>query len=217
MGTRNVVNLKDLYLFESLSQAHISRLKGISSIKEYTKGQILFFEGDVPESLHILVDGILKVYKTDPKGNEIVLNRFHPVALIAELANLEHIPFPATAVFETEGKVLTIGYELFEREFLKNPDISFSIIKSLTRKLMALDTVISHNLTMTSTSKVARFIYENENLFLQLKQHRIASILNTTPETMSRVMRKLRECKAIDKPDNKFRVVDRQRLREFFH
>jgi CRP/FNR family transcriptional regulator len=216
MGTGNVVNLKGVYLFESLGQSHINRLQEISSAKKYKKGQLLFLEGETPQNLHILVEGVLKVYKSDPRGNEIVLNHFHPVALIAELANLEHIPYPASSVFETDGKVLTINYKLFEDEFLKNPDISFSIIKSLTKKLMALNTVISHNLTMTSAGKVARFIYDNEKLFLQLKQRKIASILNITPETMSRVMRRLRECMAIDKSSGGFRVMDREKLKEFF-
>jgi CRP/FNR family transcriptional regulator len=210
------MNLKDFYLFENLGQPHLQRLKEICSQKAYKKGQLLFLEGEKTKNLHILSEGILKVFKTDPKGNEIVINHFHPVSLIAELANLEHIPYPASAIFETDGKVLAINYASFEEEFLKDPDISFSIIKSLTKKLIVLNKVISHGLTMTSTGKVAMFIYENEELFLQLKQHKIASILNITPETMSRVMRRLREGKAIDKPGKKFMVIDREKLKEFF-
>jgi CRP/FNR family transcriptional regulator len=210
------MNLKDFYLFENLGQSHLKRLKEISSQKTYKKGQLLFLEGEETKRLHILSEGVLKVFKTDPKGSEIVLNHFHPVSLIAELANLEHMAYPASAVFETDGKVLAIDYELFEREFLKDPNISFSIIKSLSRKLLLLNRVISHGLTMTSVGKVARFIYENEELFLQLKQHKVASILNIAPETMSRVLRRLKDGKAIDKPGKRFRVIDREKLKEFF-
>lgn len=216
MSTLKALKLKELYLFESLNERHLKRLGEISTVKDYKKGQMLFFEGDLPGGFHILVEGVLKVYKTDPRGNEIVLNHFHPVALIAELANLEHIPYPASAVFETDGKVLVIKYDIFEREFLKAPDIAFSIIKSLTRKLVTLNTVISNNLTMTSTCKVARFIYDNEGLFRGLKQHKVASILNMTPETMCRALKRLKEGRVIDKDGRKFRVVDRERLREFF-
>ncbi len=210
------MNLKDFYLFENLGKAHLKRLTEISSEKSYKKGQLLFLEGEETKNLHILSEGVLKVFKTDPKGNEIVMNHFHPVSLIAELANLEHIAYPASASFETDAKVLVIDYAAFEQEFLKDPDISFSIIKSLAKKLRVLNKVISHGLTMTSAGKVARFIYDNEKLFLELKQHKIASILNITPETMSRVMRRLRAGSAIDKPGAKFRVIDREKLKEFF-
>ncbi len=216
MSIGNAMNLKDIYLFESLNRSNITRLEEISSVKKYKKDQFLFFEGDRAESLFILIDGIVKIYKSDTKGNEVVLNHFYPIALIAELANLEHIGYPASAVFETEGKVLAIDYNLFETEFLKNPDISFLIIKSLTKKLKALDKIISQNLTMDSASKVARFIFENEDHFMELKHNKIASILNITPETMSRVMRKLKESKAVGRRDSKNRVIDREVLKKFF-
>lgn len=216
MSTGNAVNLKSIYLFKNLNRSNITRLEQISTVKGYKKEQFLFFEGDRAESLFILIDGIVKIYKSDTKGNEVVLNHFRPIALIAELANLEHIDYPASAVFETEGKVLAIDYNLFEAEFLRNPDISFLIIKSLTRKLRTLDKIISQNLTMDSTSKVAKFIYENEDHFMELKHNKIASILNITPETMSRVMRRLKESKAVGRRDSKNRVIDREVLKEFF-
>lgn len=207
---------KDIYIFEHLETDQLKRLKEISHIKGYKKGDTVFFEGDKPEKLIILIDGVLKVYKTDPRGNEIILSYFYPTSLIAELANLEHIAYPATAVFETDGKALSVDYKIFEKEFLKNPEISFSIIRSLTKKLMRLDKVISQNLTMDSTSRVAKFISENEHLFAQLKQNKIAAILNITPETMSRVMKRLKEEGLIDYTGKKLTVIDREGLKECF-
>jgi len=210
------LDLGKFYLFAGLEREHIERLEELSSEQEYARGRMLFLEGERAERLNILTEGTLKVYKSDPRGNEVVLSLFQPVALIAELANLEGIPYPASAVFETDGRVVSIDYAVFEREFLRDPEISISIIKSLTRKMRALDAVISNGLTMDSTGKVARFICENECMFAQLKQHKIATMLNITPETMSRVVRKFRDSGAIEKSGNRFRVVDPERLREFF-
>ena len=123
---------QDIYIFENLDKKQINRLKEISQTRDYNKGETIFFEGDEPEKLIILIDGILKVFKSDPKGNEIILSYFYPTSLIAELANLDHIPYPASAVFETDGKAITVNYQIFEKEFLRNPDISFSIIKSVS-------------------------------------------------------------------------------------
>jgi len=209
-------NFRGMYFFENLTEKQIERLGQISVSKKYKKGNILFFQGDEAVGLHILTEGALKVYKTDLKGNEIVMNYFYPVNLIAELASLDHITYPATAIFETDGAVITVDYKIFEEEFLKNPDISFSIIKSLTKKLRFLDSVISQNLTMDSTGRVAKFIYENEPLFLQLKQNKIASILNITPETMSRVLRKFKSCNIIDIKGRKVTVTDREALRDYW-
>jgi len=60
----------NIELFEELNNVENNRLYEISQIKNYSKGNIVFYEGDKPEKLHLLLDGIIKVYKVDPKGNE---------------------------------------------------------------------------------------------------------------------------------------------------
>lgn len=213
---RKKMDFKDIYLFENLNDQQILRLKQLSSVKEFKKDNMLFFEGDIPKNLYILIEGVLRVFKSDFKGNEVVLKYFHPVSLIAELANLDHIPYPASAVFEEDGKVLVVNFKIFEQEFFKNHDVLLSIIKSLTKKLKGLEEVIARGLTMDSTSRVAKFIYENENLFLELRQNKISGILNITPETMSRVLKKFKDSGIIESRDRKFRVIDKKKLEDFF-
>lgn len=210
------MELKNIYLFESLGAAQMKRLDQISIQRSFKKGNVLFFEKDAPKSLYILTEGVLKIYKLDFKGNEVVLKYFYPVSLIAELANLDHIPYPATGVFETDGKVTAVDFKIFEEEFLRNPDISMAIIRSLSRKLRDLEGVISRNLTMDATSRVAKFLYENEGLFLQLRQNKISSILNITPETMSRVLKKLKDCEIIAVQNRRFKILSKEKLKEYF-
>lgn len=210
------MDFKDIYLFENLNDQQILRLKQLSSVKEFKKDNMLFFEGDIPKNLYILTEGVLRVFKSDFKGNEVVLKYFRPVSLIAELAHLDHIPYPASAVFEEDGKVLVVNFKIFEQEFFKNHNVLLSIIKSLTKKLKGLEEVISRGLTMDSTSRVAKFIHENENLFLELKQNKISGILNITPETMSRVLKKFKDNGIIVFRDRKFRVIDKKKLEDFF-
>ena len=216
LGHNTAMNLKDIYLFQCLSKPQLERLSEITVQQEYKKDNFLFLEGEDSDKLHILTDGMIKIYKCDKKGNEIMLNHFYPTTLVAEFACLEHIPYPATAVFETDGRVISVDYTTFEKEFLKNPDISLSIIKSLTHKIKALDNVITRNLTLDSTGRAAKFIYENEALASKLKQNKVAAILNITPETMSRVIRKFRESGIVDFKDGKLRISNKDKLKELF-
>ena len=70
--------LKRVFIFSQLSQNDLEELAKISSVETYKKNGILFYEGDPSEKIHILVDGIVKAYKTDMKENEIVLHYFYP-------------------------------------------------------------------------------------------------------------------------------------------
>lgn len=185
-------NIKEIPLFSNLCEESIERLKNISSVREYGLGEILFYEGDEPKYLHVLLDGVLKLYKTNYKGNQIFLHQFYPVNLVAELANFESIPYPATAEFMTKGRVMKIDYEKLENEFFKNPDVSLRIIKSLAGKLKIMSEVVTNEIVLTSEAKIAKFLVENAELFDKLKNTQIASILNTTPETLSRTLTKFK-------------------------
>ena len=205
----------NIELFEELSQDQNNRLYEISSIKNYSKGNIIFYEDDKPEKLHLLLDGIIKVYKVDPKGNEVVMHFFQAQTLIAETAHMQRISYPATAICETDSQLLEIDYELFENEFLRNPDISFKIIESLSKKVKALQNVITTNLTMDTFSKVCKFIYENQNHIDELSHRKIAAILNITPETLSRNIATLKKEELVSVEKRKIIVLDSIRLRKY--
>ncbi|BCD63087.1 MULTISPECIES: Crp/Fnr family transcriptional regulator [Nitratiruptor] len=208
--------IKNFYLFDNLPPKQLQRLQEISKTKEFKKGSIAFYEGEITNHLMILTKGILQIYKTDHKGNKIVLHVFYPPNLIAEVVNFEKMPYPATGEFLTDGKVILIDYNIFENEFLKDPEVAFTIIKSLTNKIRYLEHVITNDLVLSSTARVAKFIYEHEYEFMNLKKNEIATLLNITPETLSRIISKFKKAKILQKERNQYIVANKEGLRSFF-
>ncbi|WP_300369386.1 Crp/Fnr family transcriptional regulator [Hydrogenimonas sp.] len=211
-----IKKLKNFYLFRHMNEERLTRLEEISNIVEYKKGTILFFEGDEAKNLIVLLDGILQVYKTDQKGNKVILHHFFPIDVIAEIVNLEHMRYPASAEFETDGRALVINYELFEKEFLKDPEISFAFIKSLSKKIKYLENVIATNMVMNSTARVAKFICEHGHEISNLKKSHIAADLNMTPETLSRILKKLSTLGFIEKQKDEIIILDKEGLETFY-
>jgi len=208
--------LRDFFFFSELDDERFSELEKISRIVHYKKGAIAFFEGEDTTSLFVLVDGIMKVYKTDMRGNKIVLHHFYPKTMIAELANLEHMRFPASAEFETDGSAVVIDYAKFESEFLACPNINMAFIKSLTKKVKYLENVIANNMVMNSTARVSKFICEHEHEMSNLRKGDIASDLNMAPETLSRILKKFADLELIGKEKDHIRVLDRKELASFY-
>ena len=93
---------------------------------------------------------------------------------------------------------MRVPFETFEKEFLNNPVISFGIIKSLSLKLRSLSNLVDRELTLTSEQKVAKYIVEHEDEIGNIKQITIASELNITPETLSRMLKKLHKHELIE-------------------
>jgi len=207
--------IRNVSCFSKLTDEQLEKLKKISVIKKFKAKEILFYEGDEPVYLYVLLQGTLKVYKTNHKGQQIFLHQFYPGGLVAELANFENIPYPATAEFMSDSEVLRIDYQALEHDFFKNPEISFEIIKSLIAKHKILIDVIQKEVILTADAKVAKFILENADLFRTLKNTQVASILNLTPETLSRTLSKFKSSGFIELDENHhIKVLDKSKLEE---
>jgi len=209
------MNLKEIFLFKNLSENDLNEIKKFTIVKSFKKGDIVFYEKESPNYLHLLVEGVAKVYKVDKKGNELIIHRFFPISLIAELANFENMPYPANCAMESDGMILKIEFEKFKK-FMQKGDVCTSIMSSLLKKMKYLDSIIQNNLILDTETKIARFIYDNPKMFEELKQHSIAALLNIKPETLSRKLKKLKQLDIIEKKDNKFFVKDKEKILDFY-
>jgi CRP/FNR family transcriptional regulator len=209
------MNLKNIFLFKNLTDEEYNKIISFSTFKKLKKGDIVFYEGEKPKYLHLLLKGEAKVYKSDSKGNELVIHKFSPISLIAELANFNNNPFPASCKMETDGEILLINFEKF-REFIKKGDICMNIMSSLLKKMSYLDSMIHTNLILDTKTKIAKFIYENPEVFESLKQHNIASLLNIKPETLSRKLKEFKDLGIIENKDGKLKVKNKELIKDYF-
>lgn len=194
-------------MFSSLEENELIALERISKIYEYKEGDTLFVQGDVSDSLMLLIDGVVSVFKHDNKGNEIVIGYFNRYSLLAEAATLRHTPLPSSARYQTDGKLIKIDIEAFETLFMSYPNISYAIIQSLLEKIDLLQQNIHLNIASTSRDKVLQFYKENPKLSLDLKQYEIATLLSMTAETFSRNLKKLVEEDKLIKIPTGYKVV----------
>ncbi len=211
-----MLNLQECYFFDKLNSDEIKELESISKKVSYTKGSILFYEKEEPDSLILLVEGVVKIYKTDLKNNEVIMRRFRATTLIAEMATFEEIPFPASASFETDGTVIMIDFEQFKKRFMDKPDIAYTIIGSLSKKVKNLEEVIDLNIVLDTTARLAKYLYENESILDELKNYQIAEDLHMTPETLSRTLKKFSVLGLLEKGNSGYEILNLEGLRVLF-
>lgn len=212
-----MTELRDIYFLESLSDEQFAILNTFAKKKYYSQGSILFYEKEQPVSLTLLIKGKLKVYKTDQKNNEIIMGRFTTPALIAEMAVLEDIVYPASAMFETDGIIIEINFARFKKEFLHNPDVALAFFKSLSKKIKHLENVIALNVVLDATSRLAKYLYENEDILDTLKHYEVAKYLHITPETLSRTFKKLLTLDLLEKKSNGYKIKNKKGLNALFN
>lgn len=199
--------LQEVSIFSSLGEDELLALEKISTIQAYKEGDTLFVAGDVSTALMLLTDGVVSIFKHDDKGNEIVIGYFNRYALLAEAATLRHTPLPSSGRFQTDGSLIKIDIEAFERLFMSHPKISYAIIQSLLEKVELLQQNIHLNIASTATEKILQLYTQNPTLTLDLKQYEIATLLGMTAETFSRNLRKLVKDKKLMKVSTGYKIA----------
>jgi CRP/FNR family transcriptional regulator len=109
-----------------------------------------------------------------------------------------------------EVEVLLIDQEKFSKMLQEDATFSFHLIKSITLKVKHLELVINRNMVYDAMTKVCSFISENPKYMLSAKNKEIANFLNMAPETLSRILSKLRKLDIIDKKNI---ILDNDKLK----
>ena len=203
--------LEEIPMFSALTESHLKELCDQTHVKYFTKDSIVFYEGDESEYMHILLEGSIKLYKTTPKGTQIQINRLTAPALIGEYVCFERQPFPASCEFVTDGAMGLLPFDMIYKH-LNNPNFSLEIIKSLTGKVSLLSALVHKETVLSSEAKVADLMTQKLALFHRLKNNEIASILNLTPETFSRIMTKFKKEGIISVKNHEVKILNEEAL-----
>jgi len=198
-------------MFSTLGDHYLKELQEQIHVKNYAKGSIVFYEGDESEYLHILMKGSVKLYKTSPKGTQIQINRFTAPGFIGEFVCFENEAFPATCEFVSEGMIGLLPVEKLY-EYLNQPEFSLELIKSLTGKVSLLSALVHKETILSSEAKVADLMLKKVTIFNRLKNNEIASILNLTPETFSRILTKLKKEGIVKIENHKLIILNQEAL-----
>ncbi len=188
-----MIKIEEMPMFANLDKKFHKRLYDSIHIRHFCQNSIVFYEGDCSDYLHILLDGQVRLYKTSPKDQIIQIHRLNAPATIGEYACLEQAPFPATCEFISERGTIGLLHFKHLTEYLQDLDFTLGLLKSMTNKVMMLSSLVHKETILSSEAKVADLILNEADIFNRVKNNEIASILNITPETLSRILTKMKK------------------------
>jgi CRP-like cAMP-binding protein len=113
--------LSNLPPFRNLLRAQIREILGVAQIARLEAGQAVFSEGMPVDRFFLLLDGHIRVQRTTPQGDQIILLHIAPGQLFGIGAALGHKSYPATAIAAEECVTLAWPNRLWP-EFIANYD-----------------------------------------------------------------------------------------------
>lgn len=192
--------IKSLSFFKSLEDKEIKCISDISVVSKHKKGSILYYEDDSYEKIFFLVSGLLKIYKIDKFNNEIFLYHIYKDSLISELTSLDtdSIYCFSNAEFMENSIILEVDFAQLKKQFLSKNILNNEFINEILLKTQQLHCVVNRELVFDATAKVAYMLNNDLAMFNKLKRHEVSFMLHIQPETLSRVLKKLKRSEIID-------------------
>lgn len=105
-------------------------------IKTFSKGSVIFREGDAADCMLEVVTGTVGVYKDYGTPDQQLLKEYFPDQFLGEMGLLEHEARSATAVaMEKDTSVEIISEESFGEFFRKEPVLVLKAMQQLSGNL----------------------------------------------------------------------------------
>ncbi len=183
--------------FENLSPESIQSLSEICMPRQLVKKEVLFFEGEPGNSIFILVTGSIQVHKTDRNGKEIVIKVLKPGEMFGEVILFERNDYPATALALKSCTLYVIPKNRFLALLKEDNEFCEDFFKTLMKKLKYLTGMIHHLSSHDVEERLFMFLEEQygkkEVLHPQISKKDIATAISATPETLSRLLNRLKK------------------------
>ncbi|MBI3779210.1 MAG: Crp/Fnr family transcriptional regulator [Gammaproteobacteria bacterium] len=219
--------LRRAYLFADMADEHMNTLiQGAHDI-HLNPGDALFRQGQPAERFFFLRDGLIKLFRLSPEGDEKVIELMRPGETFAEAVMFMGTQgrYPVNAEAVSEARLYAFEQKTFLGLLRESSDACFGLLGSMSRRLHMLVNQIESLTLQNATYRLVAYLLEqiprdvktSPEVQLTTPKGVIASRLAIQPETLSRILAKLRQGGLIDVHGNHITVRDVQALRNLVH
>ena len=216
--------LCNLPLFSELTTTQSNRIISISKIINYKKNEIIFMEGDSYKGFYILLNGSVKIYKISFEGKESILLLIKPSESFGDVPLFEGGNYPVNAQVMTDSVLIFVPHKEFTMLIKKNPTICFNMLVGFSKKMRRLTQKVEELSTKEVTNRFARYLLEEIKksgtdklpepfLRITISKKNIAAYIGTITDTLSRLLKKLKDEKIIRVSGKSIFILDLNKLK----
>lgn len=214
----DVDSLRSIPLLASLTDSQLAEERSLFRKRAVAKGAYLYFEGDAPERLLILLKGRVKLIRTS-EGKDIILRLVEPGDWFGGVAAFGRRPHPDSAQALVPSVVMEIRGDDFAGLMARYPAVAQRVIEELTEQLieahemmrrLALEPV-EPRLAYTLLQLAARSGEARPKgvaLTTPLTRQNLAELAGTTVETTIRVLSKWKRAGLVREDTGSILIVD---------
>lgn len=194
--------LSRIPLFQGVNTLQLRSIVNGSHLIKVKRGDTLFQKGDTAEGFYYLIQGTVKLAMIAASGNEKVVDILSEGNTFGEGVMFMNKPYPVYAQATTDAYVVYITRQAITYAIKQDPSFALKMLSKVSSCLYDVLRELETTCLHTSTQRVIGYFINtipkhlsdlNSFIFtLPATKTMVASQLNLTPETFSRILQNLR-------------------------
>lgn len=218
--------LKSITLFSELDDKQLDVIIEQSRIIDLKAGENLFYAGEPAPYFYYLKQGQIRVFLESSEGNEKVIDVIHSEQMFAEaMAFLDRETYPVSTQALKKSTLYAIDIAAFKGVLSESIESCFRVMAALTKRLhfqlMEINNLSLHNATYRLISHLIQQIPKNTDagvqVILDYPKNVLASRLSIKPETLSRILLRMKNKEFIDVNGNQIILKNPEELKQYLH
>lgn len=214
--------LRSARLFSGLADEDIDAISEMTHLQGLRMGEVLFRGGEPCSAIYIAESGLIKLFVLGPKGQEKVIEFIEPGDTFAEAALFSGQGYPVSAMASSDSSVLAIDGFALSRYMHQHPHVGWNMLGVLSRRCHQLVGQLRSATCHSAEQRVVHYLLDNYDeeqpdavvSHLPNRRSELACALGITPETLCRVLGKLRKGGMIETDHNLIYVRNVEPLAE---
>jgi CRP-like cAMP-binding protein len=199
-ATTDDLFLRRLYLFAPFGTQQLQQLMDSARLIRLEAGEYLFQQGQPAPRFFALRSGQMKLFRLSRRGDEKVFDVVGPgQTFCEEIMCTEQPVYPTTAQALRDCEVYSFSFETFETLLRGSPDACLHFMTDLGERISRLIKELDEVTLQDATTRLVSFLLEHgaargdADVVLDVPKGIIASRLSIRPETLSRILHRLRD------------------------
>ncbi|MEW5942115.1 MAG: Crp/Fnr family transcriptional regulator [Chloroflexota bacterium] len=189
--------------FDTCSQPLMEQIVEHVQLREYEKGEVLFWEGDPCDGLYVIYQGSAKIYRVSPQGRQYIVRILQEGDTFAEVPAFDGGANPVNVETLETCRVWVVDGETLRGLVLTHPQFAQKVLVNFGRMLRGMVVKVSEMAFYQVTHRLARLINEIPPDDLSgvsgahWTQEQMAARLGTVREVVARSLKELERSGAI--------------------
>jgi len=211
--------LADARLFSGLDRETILWLVSDGQVKCHADGGTLFRQGDPADRFYLVLDGRVNLFVLAENGAHTIIQVMESGQIFAEAAMFMNARFPVNAEMAAGTRLLVIPGRSFLARLEQRKTLASFLFASMARWQRRLTREIADLKGRSPAQRVGLYLLarsrsSTDSVRLPLTMADLASLIGITPESLSRVMARLKPL-GVTSNRNEVVIGDPDALRRF--